>query len=133
MGSFADCFATLWASYVLPMSLQARLIAALVAAIVILGVGFKIGLKIKQGEWDAATLSGKEAQEKALQAAAKAIAQIEVKQQTIVQKVQHEVQTKTVYRDCIVPTDGVRLLNDAVESRGKPAGGYGVPATSATP
>ena len=93
----------------------------------------RYGTKSKQAEWDAATLSLKDAQDKALKAAASAIAQIEVKQQTIVQKVQHEVQTKTVYRDCIVPADGRGLLNAAIESRDKPAGDSGVQATTDKP
>lgn len=76
-----------------------------------------------------------ETRDAAQQGAAQAIATIEIKQQTIVQKVQHEVQTNTVYRDCVVPADGVRLLNDAIsgKAQGGPAGGGGVQATAAKP
>lgn len=110
------------------MSTELRLVAILIVIAAVFGAGVRYGTTSKQAEWDAATLSSKDAQDKALQAAASAIAQIEVKQQTIVQKVQHEVQTKTVYRDCVVPSDGRGLLNAAIESRDKPAGDSGVQA-----
>ena len=115
------------------MSTELRLVAILILIAAVFGAGVRYGTRSKQAEWDAATLSSKDAQDKALQAAASAIAQIDVKQQTIVQKVQHEVQTKTVYRDCIVPADGRGLLNAAIESRDKPAGDSGVQATTETP
>lgn len=115
------------------MSTELRLVAILILIAAVFGAGVRYGATSKQAEWDAATLSSKDAQDKALQAAASAIAQIEVKQQTIVQKVQHEVQTKTVYRDCIVPADGRGLLNAAIESRDKPAGDSGVQATTEAP
>lgn len=115
------------------MSTELRLIALLLAFAGVFGIGCRYGLSAKQGEWDAAVKAESEAKDKALQAAAQAIAQIEVRQQTIVQKVQHEVQTKTVYRDCIVPADGRGLLNAAIESRDKPAGDSGVQATTDGP
>ena len=81
---------------------------------------------MKQAEWDRSIIAAKEAQDKALDAAAKAVAQLNITQQTIVQKVQHEVQTKTVYRDCVVPDDGSRLLNAAISNKDQPASGDGV-------
>ena len=110
------------------MSTELRLIALLLAFAGVFGIGCRYGLNVKQGEWDAAVNAESEAKDKALQAAAQAIAQINVTQQTIVQKVQHEIQTKTVYRDCIVPADGRGLLNAAISSRDKPAGDSGVQA-----
>lgn len=76
--------------------------------------GYRLGSSVKQGEWDASIVASREAQDKALKAAAAEIAKIDVKQQTIVQKVQHEVQTKEIYRDCVVPASGVGMLNDAI-------------------
>lgn len=111
------------------MSTELRLIAILLLIASVFGVGVRYGTKSKQAEWDAATLASKDAQDKALQAAASAIAQIEVKQQTIVQKVQHEVKTKTVYRDCVVPADGRSLLNSAITGNPEPAGGDAVQAS----
>jgi hypothetical protein len=110
------------------MSTELRLAAILILIASVFGVGVRYGSTTKQAEWDADKIASKDATSRALQAAASAIAQIDIKQQTIVQKVQHEVQTKTVYRDCVIPDDGVRLLNDAVESRDKSAGGDGVQA-----
>lgn len=110
------------------MSTELRLIALILAFAGVFGIGCRYGLNAKQGEWDAAVKAESEAKDKALQAAAQAIAQIEVRQQTIVQKVQHEVQTKTVYRDCIVPADGRGLLNAAISARDKPASDSGVQA-----
>lgn len=46
---------------------------------------------------------------------------------TIVQKVQHEIQTNTVYRDCKLPAGGVQLANQALTGRTEPAGGSVVP------
>lgn len=104
------------------MSLPAKLAALLVALIVAVALGYKLGMEVKQGQWDAAKLAESEAKDKALKAAAEAIAQIEVKHQTIVQKVRHEITKETAYRDCIVPDDGRRLLNAAASGASEPAG-----------
>jgi hypothetical protein len=109
------------------MSIPARIAAVLLACLVCTGVGCRLGLTIKQGEWDASVIAGREAQDKALRAAAESIAKITVTQQTIVQKVQHEIQTQTVYR-CVVPPDGRGLLNAAITGASQPAGGDGVQA-----
>jgi ribosomal protein S5 len=96
--------------------------------LVLLGVGYRHGVKVTQGEWDASVIAGREAQDKALRAAAESIAKITVTQQTIVQKVQHEVKTQTVYRDCIIPADGRGLLNAAIAGASVPPGGDGMQA-----
>lgn len=95
------------------MSLYARIALVLVALIVAAGFGFRTGLQVKQGQWDAAVLAGKEAQEKTLRAAADRIAQITVKNQTIIQRVERETIEKPVFRDCRSGPDAVRLLNRA--------------------
>jgi len=76
----------------------------------------------KQGEWDAAKVAEADGQAKALEAAAKEIAKIEVTQQTIVQKVRRETIEKPVYRDCLVPSSGVGLLNQAIDGQAEPTG-----------
>lgn len=101
----------------------ARITAALVAAIGLTGLGFKLGMELKQGQWDAAKVAEAEAKDKALKAAAEAIAQIEVKHQTIVQKVRHEVTKEPVYRDCVLPDAAVGLLNSAALGASAPTGG----------
>lgn len=102
-----------------------REILAIIMALCLVAGGF-VGNRLKQAEWDRSIIATKEAQDKALDAAAKGIAQLNITQQTIVQKVQHEVQTKTVYRDCVVPDDGSRLLNAAISNQDQPASGDGV-------
>lgn len=87
---------------------------------------YRLGETQTEARYQAKELAEQAAKDRALDAAAKAIAQINVTQQTIVQKVQHEVETKTVYRDCLIPSDGVRLLNDAIAGKAEPADSVGV-------
>lgn len=54
----------------------------------------------------------------AMQAAADAISSIKITNTTIRGEVQREIRTNTVYRDCRLPPDGVRIANDAL--RGQP-------------
>jgi len=117
------------------MSIAAQIVIALMLALGGLATGWRLGLdheKAKQADIDKAR---QQTREDAQQAAADAISKIEVKQQTIVQKVQHEIQTNTVYRDCVVPADGVRLLNDAISGRGETgsAGGGAVQGAASKP
>lgn len=96
----------------------------LIAAAVALGVvggafayGVSVGKdseKATQARIDEATQATREAAE---QGAAKAIAQIKVTNTTIRGEVQREVQTNTVYRDCRVPADGLRLINEALKGQ----------------
>jgi len=48
------------------------------------------------------------------QVAASAIANIQVKNTTIMGRTVHDVQTNTVYRDCHLTPDGLRDVNDAL-------------------
>ena len=75
-----------------------------------------IGKSLKQAEVDRLAIATREAQDKALDAAAKAIAQIDVKQQTIVQRVTHETVEKPVYRDCVNDAGVMRDINAAIQS-----------------
>ncbi|MES2910639.1 MAG: hypothetical protein V4718_04585 [Pseudomonadota bacterium] len=65
--------------------------------------------------------------ELAQQGAAKAIAENAPINRTIVQKVQHEISTNTVYADCKHSPDSVRLINQALTGRAEPAGGGKLP------
>jgi len=105
------------------MSLPAKLAALLLALVVAVAAGYRLGLDVKQGQWDAAKVAESEARSQALQAAAEAIARIEVRHQTIVQKVRHEVSKEPVYRDCLLPDSAVGLLNAAASGASAPAGG----------
>ncbi len=74
-----------------------------------------------------------ETMEAAQAGAAKAISEINVVHQTIRGQVHREIQTNTVYRDCIVPADGVRIANDALSGkRTISLGGGELPNTDTT-
>lgn len=67
--------------------------------------------------------------EAAQQGAAEAISKIKITNTTIRGEVQREVQTNTIYRDCKLPADGLRIANDALQGqRTKPAGSGQLPA-----
>lgn len=107
------------------MSPAAWAVGALVGAAVCTGAGWRLGIDhMKAKALDAETVRQETIQAAQL-GAAEAISKIEVKQQTVIQKVQHEVQTNTVYRDCVVPPDGVRMLNDAIAGAGEGSAGGG--------
>lgn len=72
----------------------------------------------------------KEVKEAAQQGAAAAIAANRPRNTTIVNEVQREVQTNTVYRDCRHTPDGVRGINEALTGkRPEPSGGGKLPGT----
>jgi len=95
-----------------------EILAIILALCVVAGAGGFVGNRMKQAEWDRSIIATKEAQDKALEAAAKAIAQIDVKQQTIVQRVTHETVEKPVYRDCVNDLGVMRDINAAIQSAG---------------
>lgn len=72
-----------------------------------------------------------ETRKAAQEGAAEAIAALKPVNTTIVQKVQREIQTNTVYRDCRLPADGMRLANEAITGRPESAGAGVVPGTGA--
>jgi len=70
--------------------------------------------------------------EDAQQGAAAAIAANKPINNTIVQKVQHEIRTERVYADCRVPSAGMQLANQAITGRPpEPAGGVGMSGPNA--
>lgn len=111
------------------MSLPARILAALVVAGLLVALGFRLGIKAKQAEWDAATVAAKEAADKALTAAAQAIASRDVKHTTITQKVIRETVEKPVYRDCVHDDASLRDINAALSVSADPGE---LPASDAT-
>ena len=96
------------------MSLPARILAALIVAGLLVALGFRLGIKVKQAEWDAAKVATQEATDKALTAVAQAIATRDVKHTTITQKVIRETVEKPVYRDCLHDADSLRDINAAL-------------------
>jgi len=93
-----------------------EILAIILALCLVAGAGGFVGNRLKQSEWDRSIIATSEAQDKALDAAAKAIAQIDVKQQTIVQRVTHETVEKPVYRDCVNDSGVMRDINAAIQS-----------------
>jgi hypothetical protein len=83
---------------------------------------------------DQATLDDavKKTREAAIEGAAKAIAANKPINQTIVQKVQREIQTNTVYASCKHSPDGLRGINEALTGKpSQPAGDSKLPGTIA--
>lgn len=108
------------------MTRYAIILAAVLGVIIgAFAYGVSVGKdseKATQARIDQATQDTREA---AQQGAAKAIAQIKVTNTTIRGEVQREIQTNTVYRDCRVPTDGLRIINDALKGQRSVSPGSG--------
>lgn len=102
------------------MSLPARVLAALVVAGLLVALGFRLGIKAKQAEWDAVTVSDKEATDKALTAAAQAIATRDVKHTNITQKVIYETVEVPVYRECSHTPSVLNDINAAISVSADP-------------
>ena len=95
-------------------------------------LGYKVGSTKVQASWDASVLARKAGEDAALNAAAAAIAKIEVKSEKHIQPVRLEIRTKTVYRDCKHSDDSLRNLNTLITGNELPPGS-GVPGTNPTP
>jgi len=94
----------------------------------------EIGKDLKQGQIDAKAKVEANARAELVDATANKLAAMAPKQEAITERVIRETKTNTVYRDCVLPDAGFRLLNDAIAgSRAKPAGGDGVQATAEAP
>ena len=113
------------------ISLPAQIAAAAVACIIAAAGGVKLGLTLKQGQWDAARVSAQETMQAAQAGAAAEIAKLEVKNVTIRQAIQREIVTKEVFRDCRSGPLAVSLLNDAAGHPDRPASAGNLPESSA--
>lgn len=111
------------------MSLPARIAVVLLACLVCTGVGCRLGLTIKQGEWDASVIAGREAQDKALKAAAEAIRSMAPAQAKIIERITRET-TQPVYVDCRNTASGLRDINSAL-TNSEPAGDQPMPGVDA--
>jgi uncharacterized protein HemX len=102
-----------------PYLIIAALLACLGAGI----GGYRLGIDHeKANQLDQRELLAAVADE-AANTAAKAIAQLKPKYTTIQNEVQRDVQTHTIYRDCKLSADGLRLANQALASGGAVAPG----------
>jgi len=101
--------------------------------IVIAGIigSVALGFKLGSDHEVAAQARSKEHIEQAIKAAtetsAKALAEVKPKYTTINNKVQHEVETRAVYRECKLDQITFDLLNEALAS---PSGRMAAPAVS---
>lgn len=106
-------------------------------ALALIGFGWaciQIGKDLKQGEIDAAEKATAKARAELIDATANKLAAMAPKQDAITERVIREVKTNTVYRDCVLPDSGVRMLNDAIRgTSGQPSGADRMQASASTP
>lgn len=90
-----------------------------VAVAVAGGVGFKLGVDHEYASQKREDAHIAEAVDAANEVAAKAISRLRPVNTTIMNEVQREIRTNTVYSnpDCSIPPDGVRLVNKALAPR----------------
>lgn len=110
------------------MIAYAKPLAAVAAFSLAVWAAYSHGRDSKQAEWDAAKVAEADAKSAALEAAASAIAKIEVTSEKIVQPIRTEIRTNTVYRDCQHSPDSLRNLNALIVG-GEPDGQGRVPQT----
>lgn len=104
-------------------------------ALVLIGFGWaciEIGKDLKQGQIDAEAKAAAKARAELVDATANKLAAMAPKQDAITERVIREVKTNTVYRDCVLPDAGFRMLNDAIRGAGS-VGGDRVQAASEAP
>lgn len=105
----------------------AQLIAGALGALALVALGWFGGVRSEQASQDREKLAITQTRDAARQGTAEAIAKIKVTNTVINKKVEREILTDTVYRDCRVPAAGVQIANDALT--GRPSGGTaGVPS-----
>jgi hypothetical protein len=86
----------------------------MLGALFIFGTGTSVGMKWAEGRQAVEEKHIQEATEAASTAAAKAISEQKQVFTTIQGKVVHETSTNTIYRDCVVPADGMQLVRQAL-------------------
>lgn len=87
--------------------------------VVIVGTHFyayQKGIAHRKAQEAGVTVAVLQAREEASKGAAEAIAKIEIKNTTVYQKVQHEISTNTVYRECAHNDVGMQLVNEALSA-----------------
>jgi len=96
------------------------IIACLLAVIGAGAGGFKLGADHEQASQAREDQHIAQAVDAANAASAQAIASLKIVNKTIQNEVRREVETNTIYRDCVVPAGGVQLANQALAGA-KPA------------
>jgi hypothetical protein len=95
--------------------------------------GYHMGSAAVEAKYLATANADQKARDETAQIIAQRLADMASTQAKTVERVTHEVKTNTVYRDCVVPDSGVRLLNDAISGTSEPAGDNGVQAAITAP
>lgn len=113
-------------------------LALLVSLLFMLGAaalkGYHMGEASTEAKYQAKELASQKASNETAQIIAQRLADMASTQSKTVERVTHEVKTNTVYRDCVVPDSGVRLLNDAISgANSQPSGSSGVQDASTQP
>jgi len=96
------------------------IIACLLAVIGAGAGGFKLGVDHEQASQAREDQHIAQAVDAANAASAQAIASLKIVHKNISNEVRREVETNTIYRDCVVPANGVQLANQALAGT-KPA------------
>jgi uncharacterized protein HemX len=107
------------------------IIAALLAVLAAGAGGFKLGADHQLAAQAREQNHIAEAVDAANAAAAQAIAQIKPKYTTIQNEVQREIRTNTVFADCKLPADSLRLVNQALNGGAEAPGGGKLPSADA--
>lgn len=103
------------------------IIAALVAVLAAGAGGFRLGADHEVASQARADEQLKKAEDKMTDAAARAISDLRPKYTTIQGKLEKQIETNTVYRDCKLDSVGLQLVNQAL------TGGTEAAATSQLP
>lgn len=98
---------------------------AVTIALGALYAAYSHGISVAEGRQASAELAIQQTREAAQQGAAEAISKIKVTNTTIRGEVQREIQTNTVYRDCRLPADGLRIANEAITGKSAQRSGAG--------
>lgn len=109
-----------------------NILASIVIALAVFGVGLGTGIRWEKGREAIENKHIAEAVDAANAAAAEAISKIKVTNKTVMNEVQHEVRTNTVYSDatCAHTDNGLLSINKALAPPG-PAGDRKLPGPDA--
>lgn len=106
------------------------IIAVLLAFAGVGAGGFKLGKDYEYASQAREDQHIAEAVDAANAASAQAIAGLKIVNKTIQNEVRREVETNTIYRDCVIPANGVQLANQALAGA-KPADSGKLPKADA--
>ena len=108
------------------------IIACLVAILAAGAGGFKLGVDHELASQTREDQQIAKAVDAATKTSAQAISALKPVYTTIQSKVQHEIETNTVYRDCKLSVDGLQLANQALNGGAISAGDGQLPKADPT-